>query len=448
MFALTELDLFVQRINEICATTVEILSTEQAREIVKELNNFLYTNYEEIGFVEELGQNFEYISDFHKYWHYHHREILNIEIDEDVCREVAAALHEVFTRTNGRAFTEIYDTNGLSAEDICRVRILTANQDFRGSRSFKELTNYFLDDRSIFDEQVIFHDPQDFITALGISNLSQNDKRIQFAKNISRFIIRHNVQPYDIIDCYNRDVYSLRNAMINEPNAGYGNKKTDMFIRDMVVLGVWNNVIGFENIDVASDVNTIKVALRTGIMKTSIPLVSSFIDIFCYQYGYIDEMNARAWRKVWEIWRDEYPEESIASPCLLDYFIYNVVGKQFCKETLCTFICNEVGHTFKWHSGRNKNCQICAQDRVRNKATVIRKSLPCTDNEGRIAILQTDFYRSNIASPNYDTCPFKEICTVHGNNVLEPPKSISIKGQTGWETAYAKRGHGGGGLMA
>ena len=45
-----------------------------------------------------------------------------------------------------------------------------------------------------------------------------------------------------------------------------------MFLRDMVVLGVWKDVKGFDKIDVASDINTIKVALRTGIIKTQIPL--------------------------------------------------------------------------------------------------------------------------------------------------------------------------------
>lgn len=93
----------------------------------------------------------------------------------------------------------------------------------------------------------------------------------------------------------------MRNDLI-ACNAGYGNKKADMFVRDMVVLGIWQNVTGFERINVASDVNTIKVALRTGIIRTAIPLVSSFLDIFCYQYEYIDEMNAAAWRRVWEIW--------------------------------------------------------------------------------------------------------------------------------------------------
>lgn len=262
---------------------------------------------------------------------------MNIEIDENVCHDVATALHEVYVRTGGRAFFEVYDTNGLSNEDICRIRFLTANQDFRGSRSFGELTRIFLSDNSIFDEQAIFNDPVDFVRSIGITGLSQSDKRVQFAKNISKCLLDRDVQPYDVIDCYGRDVFALRNAIICEPNAGYGNKKADMFIRDMVVLGVWDNVTGFENIDVASDVNTIKVALRTGIIKSAIPLVSSFIDIFCYQYGYVDELNARAWRKVWEIWCNEYPNEAVASPCLLDYFVYNVIGKQFCKEILCEF---------------------------------------------------------------------------------------------------------------
>ena len=191
-----------------------------------------------------------------------------------------------------------------------------------------------------------------------MGTLSQNDKRINYAKNISGFLLAHDCSPYEIINKYNRDVYSLRNAMI-ACNAGYGNKKADMFIRDMVVLGIWMNVTGFENINVASDINTIKIALRTGIIKTEIPLVSSFLDIFCYQYSYIDDMNAKAWRRVWEIWNNKYPNEQIASPCLLDYFVYNVVGRQFCKESLSIFKGDNCGHIFRWHSGQNKTCQVC-----------------------------------------------------------------------------------------
>ena len=240
----------------------------------------------------------------------------------------------------------------------------------------------------------------------------------------------------------------MRNALIEFDGAGYGNKKTDMFIRDMVVLGVWNRVKGFDDIDVASDVNTIKIALRTGILTSEIPLISSFLDIFCYQYGYVDETNALAWRRVWKIWTDKYPNEAISSPCLLDYFIYNVVGKQFCKLSLCYFVCED-GHSFYWHSANNRTCQVCYKEtKERKKAKMLYKLLPCDVDEGYIAIDKTPFVQSKIANPNYHQCPFKRICEQYGDKNLMPPKSISIMGQTGWNSAYTTENSGGGGLMA
>lgn len=419
-----------------------------ARQIVHEINTFLYTSPSNFGFVSELGQKFPYFSAFHKYWHLHHKEILDIQISDEACEQVADALHEVYVRTKGIAFKEIYDTNNLSNEDICRVRLLTANQDFRGSRKFTDLSKIFLDDPAIFDEHIIVNNPEDFVKSIGITGLSQSDKRVQYAKKISQFLIDNNATPFEIIDVFNRDVTILRRAMTSYDGAGYGNKKTDMFIRDMVVLGIWSNVIGFDCIDVASDINTIKVALRTGILQSAIPLVSSFLDIFCYQYGYVDEMNALAWRRVWEIWKIKYPQETISSPCLLDYFIYSVVGKQFCKPSLHYFVC-EKEHGFYWHSARNRTCQVCYKNnRERSKAKLLCSCLPCDSDEGYIAIDKTDFAYSNIASPNYHQCPFKAICEQFGNKELMPPKSISIMGQTGWSTAYAKEKSGGGGLMA
>lgn len=445
---MSELDKFVRSLAELYPDSLLRLSVEQARVVVKNINDFLYANYDGIGTVEALGEQYQYLSDFHKFWVEHHREILDIEVNDEACREVAHALHDVFIRTSGRAFEEIDKPNSLTAEDFCRVRFLTANQDFRGSLNFERLSQVFLADNSIFDERLIFDDPADFVKAIGITSLSQGDKRVQFAKNISEFVIAHDTSPFGLIDYYGRDVCKLRNALIQTHKTGYGNKKTDMLIRDMVVLKVWNNVTGFEEIDVASDFNTMKVALRTGIMRAAIPLVSSFIDIFCYQYEYVDEMNALAWRRVWEIWCEDFPNENIGSPCLLDYFIYNVVGKQFCRNTLCVFQCNSEAHIFKWHSSRLRNCQICASKLVRSKATLLEKRLPCTDVDGRIAIEKTDFVLSCIAEPNYSECPFKSICEKAGRQNLKPPKSISIKGRTGWETTYTKQGQGGGGLMA
>jgi hypothetical protein len=215
----------------------------------------------------------------------------------------------------------------------------------------------------------------------------------------------------------------------------------------MVVLDIWNNVKGFDKIDVASDINTIKVALRTGIIKTAIPLVSSFLDIFCHQYAYIDEMNAKAWRKVWQIWQEKYPTQCISSPCLIDYFVYRIVGKEMCKENMYIFECETQEHIFKWHSGRNKTCQTCAKSGKKNiKAKVIRRIMACTDNESHIVMRKIKAQDFLTGEEKLGNCPFVDIC--EGNRYKEPPKSISILGQTGWATAYSRKNNGGGGLMA
>ncbi len=348
--------------------------------------------------------------------------------------------------TKGKAFSEIWDTCGLSNEDVCRVRLFTANQDFRGSLNFKSLAKAFNSDPSLFDEDMIITDPEHFIVSLGLADKSQSDKRSKYALNIASFIKSHNCSPIEIIEKYDKDVFALRQALI-DCNSGYGFKKADMFIRDMVVLKIWPYVKGFDKIDVASDVNTIKVALRTGIIATAIPLLSSFLDIFGYQYAYIESINACAWRKVWEIWRDRYPSESPSSPSLLDFFIYKVIGKEFCKDSLAIFECEKYHHTFRWHSGRNKTCQICYNKGEKGiKAFVIDKVCPCSDPEGEIAILQTDFVKNLPKTKKLKECPFIKICGVHKN--LRPPKSISIKGATGWESAYTITGEGGGGLMS
>ena len=335
---MNDLENFVLRLKNICSSDGANLSIETARAVVSEINRFLYTTYDGIGTVNALGSDWQFFSEFHRYWNDNHRDILDLKICEDKCRNVAKSLHEVYLKTGGKAFSRVYDTKGLSKEQVCRVRMLTANQDFRGSRDFQELAAIFLDDQSLFDERNIVEDPADFVRLIGGTRLSQNDKRMQYAKRICQFLLENNSSPFDVIDRFNRDVSEFRQALISYEGAGYGNKKTDMFIRDMIVLDIWDNVSGFDKIDVASDVNTIKVALRTGILSSAVPLVSSFLDIFDLQYGYVDEMNAKAWRRVWEIWNSEYPSETIGSPCLLDYFIYNVVGKQFCKEILYTFI--------------------------------------------------------------------------------------------------------------
>ena len=439
---------FVKRVDSIYESNKDF-SIASARDIVREINDFLYTTYDGIGTVEALGSEYQFVSEFHRYWNEHYMEILDAQIDDVRCEQVADALFMIYQTSNGKAFSGVYDTYGLSKADICRVRMLTANQEFRGSRTFKDYVEVFNEDNSIFDVKIINDSPYDFIKNIAVGELAQTDKRLKYATEITNMLLDKGCNPYELIDFYDRDVYALRNALIEWNGAGYGNKKADMFVRDMVVLGVWDNVKNFDKIDVASDVNTIKVALRTGILKTAIPLVSSFLDIFCNQYGYIDKMTADAWRRVWEIFVKKYPDTTILSPCLFDYFVYNVVGRQFCKESLYVFRGEECGHSFVWHSGRNTTCQICyKENQIKRPAVVVKRLLPCEHNEGNVAITKTDFYKEAVCCPNIVKCPFESICQENGTAHMSPPKSISILGRTGWTDAYTNKGEGGGGLMA
>lgn len=440
---------FCKRVNRVFPSSGNSLSIEEAQNIVRAINEFLYTNYDGIGKTFAIDGYYDYISDFHKYWEKHHREILDCKVIESNCEKVADALHGINTLTDGKAFlmvNEAYKNSKLKPEEICRIRLLTANQDFRNSLDFSELVKVYRRDPSIFDEKFIYEDPEDFLKNIKVLGLGQSDKRIKYARNFSSFIMDHARSPYELIKSYGNDLYKLRNDMINCEGAGYGDKKTDMVLRDMVISKIWGGVKGFDKINVASDRNTIKVALRTGIISTAIPLVSSFLDIFCSQYSYIDKMNAAAWRKVWEIWNDKYPQDNILSPCQIDFFVYNVVGKQFCKQNLFIFQGENCGHIFAWHSARNKTCQVCFhQNRKRNHAKVIKSMMSCEDERGIIAIQNTDFCKNLPKSKKLKACPFKNICK---NKNLVPPKSISIFGATGWTSAYTRKGDGGGGLMA
>lgn len=87
-------------------------SVAGARQIIYELNRFLYTNREGIGTTWALEAEREYFSDFHKYWEAHYKDVLDPMVDDTQCEIVADALHDVFGMSP-EAFTELYDTCGL-----------------------------------------------------------------------------------------------------------------------------------------------------------------------------------------------------------------------------------------------------------------------------------------------------------------------------------------------
>ena len=82
---------------------------------------------------------------------------------------------------------------------------------------------------------------------------------------------------------HNFDAASIKLGLMSEPGMGFRDKKSDMFLRDMTELGVWEYKSGIEHINVASDTNTMRVAIRAGLITGRFPLVSSLLDIYCYQ---------------------------------------------------------------------------------------------------------------------------------------------------------------------
>jgi len=437
-------EFFESILKEAGLTLSQRLNIANIRYIIAKINEYFYTNHPEIGTVEILGDKFEYFSEFHKFWEQYHEQILSPKIDTDKAELMADAIYEIYEKYDMQPFLELYDTGNLNKEAICQIRYFTANQDFRGSRKFTDFAAIYDTDPSIFDTHYIYESPEQFLSNLRLGNLSQTDKRISYAKNAANSLLELNLHSaIELFTYFKRDILKLKEYLLSRQGSGFGNKKIDMFIRDMVILSVWENPINFDKIDVASDINTIKVALRSGILKTHIPLVSSFLDIFCYQYELIDKHTANAYRKVWTILQEKY-HTKIISPCLLDYLIYRLIGKVFCK-TLPVFECEVKKHKFVWNSSNNKTCQICYyEDKVKTPAKIIYKSLPCQAENRNL------FFSKNKILPGLQSCPFESVCQPHSNKFrkLNPPKSISILGKTGWTTAYTKQGEGGGGLMA
>ena len=239
---------------------IENITIDEARNIIKNLNEFLYTNYDGIGKTFELDEERDYISDYHKFWEKNCEKILEPSIDKSKCEEVAEVFHEIYLN-NKRAFYLLYSKEGLKDDEVCKIRFYTASQDFNGSRVFSEYAKIYKDDPSIFDKEYINSEPDSFIRDLKFSNLSQTDKRIQFAKKSAEMLLQFGCEPFDLLKKFDGDLIEIKNQLIMNQGMGFGNKKADMFIRDMIVLNVWKDYKNFEQLDVASDRNTMKVAL-------------------------------------------------------------------------------------------------------------------------------------------------------------------------------------------
>lgn len=422
------------------ATAGEIIL---AKKVLEKLNEYFFQTYDGIGVARLNDKEYQYFSDFHKYWESHHAEIINARINREQAKLAARALHEANVKFSESIFNVTLNTRGLTQKAIAQVRFFTANQDFREPP--EDQFGKYLEDDTQFDARNIEDDPSDFLKFLELSRLSQNDKRLDYAKHAAEFLLRKEINAFQIAEFYDNDAQRIREGFLESVGMGYGRKKTDMFIRDMAVLGVWPNLLNMNVIDVASDRNTMKLALRTRILQTEIPLLSSFLDIFGYQYGYIDAMSAAAWRAVWEEWRIIEPDTVPSAPCMMDFLLYRI-GREYCDDKLVEFVC-ENGHGFFHFGARLKLCRQC-----RAILTPARRIIPCQtqkeqlprDDDGHLLLDESNLFRVFNG-----VCIFESVCRSKSDDFrkLSPPKAISIIGRTGWTDSYAFKGEGGGGMM-
>ena len=76
-----------------------------------------------------------------------------------------------------------------------------------------------------------------------------------------------------------------------------------------------------------------RIALRTGILRVRAPLLTSYVDVYDYQYGLIDEYTKIAWRRVWDVWGTLASNHRVESPAMFDFLVYRI-GQKCCKARL------------------------------------------------------------------------------------------------------------------
>src|SRR3972149_113458 len=75
-----------------------------AQRVLERLNEYFFQTYEGIGTTRINDQEFQYFSEFHKYWEAHHAEILNARIDRGQARIAAQALRDAHLQCSERIF--------------------------------------------------------------------------------------------------------------------------------------------------------------------------------------------------------------------------------------------------------------------------------------------------------------------------------------------------------
>jgi hypothetical protein len=348
---------------------------------LRKLNEFLYQQPP----TRQAG----YISPFHEFWERWHREVISPSIDRSQCQQVSRSLAYLFAHPGEHPKYELtppIDRCGLPDEAVADVRFFTVIQDFK-IHLYKQGRNPFAkycETPEWFDARAIVGKPalvDSFLSYLEAR--SQGDKRRSWMMQAARFLVdNYGGKAYLLLDAHDGDADAIKTALCEPGDIGYSEKKANLFLRDMADWHIWCYRRNYDKVDVASDANTMRIALRTGILTTRMPLVASYLDVYCHQYSLIDEWTSRAWRTVWEEWRRADEGRAPPTPASMDFVLYSSIGRRLCRRS-------------------TPKCELCLFD---------------------------------------DVCPTDR-------RILNPPKSISIYGATGWESGKTNAG-GGGGIMS
>jgi hypothetical protein len=345
----------------------------------------------------------KYFSEFHEYWEKHHRDIIDPQIDEENCYKIALALEKIYKEN---IIKVQLDTLDLSKSQIADVRYFTTIQDFKIDINAKvNPFRLYKKHPEVFEAKEILKDQNNIDRLLHyIGADDQGDKRRKWMQKAAQLLLeKYDGKAINIAEENDNDVLAVIGALTEgQDKYGYSIKKVNMLIRDLIDLNVWTKLRNVEYLDTMSDQNTMRIALRTGILKTRTPLLSSLLDVYCYQYSLIDEYNRKAWREVWLQWAKIKNNNRPNTPASFDYLIYRM-GKKACKKV----------------------ARICAPNAKIKENTY--KKLSDQDK-----LIFKDGH-----------CMFNSICK-NENKILNPPRSISQKQKTGWDNAKTNEGGGGG----
>lgn len=359
----------------------ELPDDELAATFLDRLNKFMYQR------DSKLGN--DYISRFHKFWEQNHLEILRVIIDEKQCLKVAESLEPIYAEPEKFLQYQIkppISRTDISDKAVANVRFFTAIQDFKinihkGGRNpfdqYNKTPQWFTASEIVKNPELVTN----FLSYLEATG-SQGDKRNKWMLAAAEFLIdEHQGDAYNIFANYEADAGIIRDELASRGYLGYSYKKADMYLRDMAEWGIWQYKKNAQLVDVASDANTMRIALRTAVIRTRFPILSSYLDVYCYQYSLVDEEAAKAWRRTWELWSTLPNNHRPPTPASMDYLLYQSIGKVICRP-----------------------------------------------------------------KPKCYMCLFDSLCPKDTRN-LNPPKSISQKGMTGWDSGATNEG-GGGGIMS